>query len=333
MEADDFMNTFFKRTFSTIVLLSLLAGSVFLPMKIAIWVFGVLCCLLTYGTAFELTHMINGKEGKDWAAHLSATACFLVTASTIAFQSFEKLRLTTEAYNRNLVPLSSALFTVIPLIIAALVWFAVLDSCNNRQKFNLIVNSGFAMFMVTISINCIVHIFFFGRWEAHYTGHPSYNFILLYFILVTKLGDIGAYVVGSLTNYLSHGHNHKAVPKISPGKSFEGAIGGIVTCVLGSLLLIHFFRHAEYHDIFPQSWMLYLAGATIGIVMYFGGAAGDLAESSIKRTCNVKDSGHFLPGIGGLFDLTDSLLLNAVLFVLVKEPIFNFVQAAANNFQ
>ena len=57
--------------------------------------------------------------------------------------------------------------------------------------------------------------------------------------------------------------------------------------------------------------------AVIGVLMFFGGMLGDLAESSLKRTCQVKDSGHFLSGIGGLFDLVDSVIVNSFVFYLI----------------
>ena len=68
----------------------------------------------------------------------------------------------------------------------------------------------------------------------------------------------------------------------------------------------------EFDDIIHNT-----LGTIIGVILFFGGMVGDLAESSLKRTCNVKDSGHFLPGIGGLFDLVDSLIFNSFVFYFI----------------
>lgn len=321
------MNTFWKRTFSTVVLLTLLSGSVFLPMRLSIWVFGILCCLLTYGTAYELAKMLDGKASKDVSAHLSATACFLTTAATIVQQHFGRLHYIVQDFRSIVIQISSAVSFSLPLLIAFIIWVAILQSCNKESKFRRIVNMLVPMFLVNMAIQCIVEIYFFGREEAHYVNVTSYNFFFLYFVLITKLGDIGAYVVGSLSAYFlrNKGGNHKLIPKISPGKSWEGAVGGLLTCIIGSNLMIYLCRSTQYNDIFPKTWSLYLAASAIGAVLYFGGAIGDLAESSIKRTCKVKDSGHFLPGIGGLYDLTDSLMVNAVLFAMIQRPIYIFI--------
>ena len=124
----------------------------------------------------------------------------------------------------------------------------------------------------------------------------------------TKIGDIGAYVTGSLSNKITKGKNHKLIPSISPGKSWEGVFGGLILSIVFSLLV---FPWAFGKEI--PFWISLI----FGTVLFFGGAAGDLAESSLKRMCEIKDSGNIIPGIGGVLDLVDSLLLNT--------PIFSFM--------
>ena len=96
------------------------------------------------------------------------------------------------------------------------------------------------------------------------------------------------------------------IPSISPGKSYEGAVGGLLSAVAASFII---WPHC---GLMGTLWF----PAVAGVVLFFGSMAGDLAESAFKRTCQVKDSGNFLPGIGGIFDLVDSLLINGVLFFL-----------------
>lgn len=316
------MNNFWKRFITTIVFLSLLTGSVCFPFTYSVWIFTFLCCLLTYGTAYELTKMLDGFEHRDFTAHLSAVACVFISASSILMKYYERLEIIQYTTNTAMEKFSVIMSHVVPWVIAFICWMAILASCNNKRRLTLLLNTVLSVFLVTMSIRCIVDIFFFGREEAVKCGGTHFNFIFLYFILITKLGDMGAYAIGTLSNKIKHGGNHKLIPSVSPGKSWEGAIGGLLTCMIGSVVLVAVFRGEHYAEIIQNQALLYTCVAFLGVMFYFGGAVGDLAESSIKRTCKVKDSGHFLPGIGGLFDLTDSLMVNALIFLLVKEPLF-----------
>jgi phosphatidate cytidylyltransferase len=126
---------------------------------------------------------------------------------------------------------------------------------------------------------------------------------LLYFIVVTKCSDIGAYCVGSLIG------RHKMIPRVSPGKTWEGFGGAILVSTGASLLFAHLAGER-------------LAGMTLrhavilGVLLSIAAVVGDLIESIFKREAGVKDSGRFFPGIGGILDLLDSLLFNAPLMYL-----------------
>ena len=124
-------------------------------------------------------------------------------------------------------------------------------------------------------------------------------FLLFFLVLITKLGDIGAYAVGTLTAQLPGG-NHKLAPTISPKKSWEGLAGGVAFAILGSLLCFGFAR-TRLTPFGP--WAAILLGLLAGVV----GLLGDLAESYLKRAANAKDSGT-LPGLGGILDTLDSLI-------------------------
>jgi len=114
-----------------------------------------------------------------------------------------------------------------------------------------------------------------------------------YAILIAFASDTAAYAVGSLI-----GHN-KLAPTISPSKTWEGAIGGIIGAAAVSTVFAVFIEL----DTLPLVTAIAL-GAALSVL----GQLGDLAESWLKRTANVKDSGHLLPGHGGILDRLDSLL-------------------------
>ncbi len=121
--------------------------------------------------------------------------------------------------------------------------------------------------------------------------------LVLYLILVTKSTDIGAYFVGKAWG------RHKLIPRISPHKTKEGALGGLLAGIIVSLLCVNFL---------PSFSLLRLA--ILGFVFGILAQVGDLSESLIKRDCEVKDSGESLPGLGGVLDTIDSLLFTAPIF-------------------
>jgi phosphatidate cytidylyltransferase len=129
------------------------------------------------------------------------------------------------------------------------------------------------------------------------------KFYVLYFILVTKFSDSGAYAVGSLIG------RHKMIPRISPGKTWEGFGGAIVVSTLASWLFAHFLGHR-------MPGMNTLHAIVLGVILSASAVVGDLVESLFKREAGVKDSGKLFPGIGGILDLLDSLLFNAPIMYL-----------------
>jgi len=134
------------------------------------------------------------------------------------------------------------------------------------------------------------------------------KFFLLYFILVTKFSDMGAYSVGSLIG------RHKMIPRISPGKTWEGFAGAVLVSTAASLVFVHFFGGR-------MAGMNFLHATILGIVLSMTAVIGDLIESLFKREAGVKDSGSLFPGIGGILDLLDSLLFNAPIMYLYLRHI------------
>jgi phosphatidate cytidylyltransferase len=126
------------------------------------------------------------------------------------------------------------------------------------------------------------------------------QFYCLYLIVVTKFSDMGAYLVGSVIG------RHQMIPHISPKKTWEGFAGALGLSLLASLAL---FRLMPGH----LSMLNWTHAIVLGLLLGFAAVVGDLAESIIKRSTGVKDSGNFLPGIGGALDLVDSLLFTAPL--------------------
>ena len=160
-----------------------------------------------------------------------------------------------------------------------------------------IFSTVFGTAYTVVAFGFIVRLMYFG---ADGTGSTGLH-LMLFLIMVTKFTDMGAYAVGSMIG------KHKMIPHISPAKSWEGFGGAFVGAAVAVGIMMHFFIDKLY----PLTW-----ASALGLVPLIGlaGIAGDLAESVIKRCVAVKDSGHSLPGIGGILDLTDSLLFTAPIF-------------------
>jgi len=119
--------------------------------------------------------------------------------------------------------------------------------------------------------------------------------VLLLLFLCVICGDTAAYYVGTALG------RHRMAPTISPRKSWEGFAGAISGSVGGALV-----AHAWFYQRLPIEHAI-----ALGVILGVAGVAGDLTESVVKRACGVKDSSAVLPGHGGWFDRTDSLLFAA----------------------
>ncbi|HRE81038.1 MAG TPA: phosphatidate cytidylyltransferase [Opitutaceae bacterium] len=134
-------------------------------------------------------------------------------------------------------------------------------------------------------------------------------FMALWLIAVSKFCDTGALLFG-----MAFG-KHKMSPQISPKKTWEGFAGGLFTSALVGAGIAWFAR--DYFPVGFTPWLAALVAMPIGAIA----AVSDLIESIMKRRASMKDSGKTIPGIGGMFDLTDSLILAAPLGYVV----FNFL--------
>jgi phosphatidate cytidylyltransferase len=170
-------------------------------------------------------------------------------------------------------------------------------STTNTKGILAISTTLFGLMYVPWLLNFIQKIHFFPGLDG------NGKFYVLYFILVTKFSDTGAYVVGSLIG------RHKMIPRISPGKTWEGFAGAILVST-GASLVFAWLAGPRLQGMTP------VHAVVLGILLSSAAVIGDLIESTFKREAGVKDSGRFFPGIGGILDLLDSLLFNAPLMYL-----------------
>jgi len=155
----------------------------------------------------------------------------------------------------------------------------------------------FGMLYVAWLLNFVTQLIYFP--PAGENG----RFLAFFLIVVTKMTDIGAFFVGRRFG------RHKMMPILSPKKTWEGLVGGIIFAAGSGFLLVALLP--EQLSLIRPRWILVL-----GILIAGTSVVGDLAESVVKRDARVKDSGSIIPGIGGALDLIDSILFTAPILFL-----------------
>ncbi len=144
---------------------------------------------------------------------------------------------------------------------------------------------------VSLPLSLLNYMVFPGACQDKYTYE-----ILLGFLILIWTNDTAAYISGITLG------RHKLFKRISPEKTWEGFIGGAAVTIIVALLIHNAFNLIDRIDLL-----------VFGIIVSTIGVAGDLAESMLKRSTNIKDTGNILPGHGGILDRIDSMLLTAPL--------------------
>jgi len=129
---------------------------------------------------------------------------------------------------------------------------------------------------------------------------PTGRMMVLYLVGVVKISDVGAYFSGRFLG------RHKLYPRLSPKKTWEGLIGGVLASLVVSLLFWHLTG-----GVLGKLTLDLVDAVILGLVLPVAGVLGDLFESLLKRSSGMKDSGTLIPGMGGVLDVLDSLLFGA----------------------
>ncbi|HEY3130735.1 MAG TPA: phosphatidate cytidylyltransferase [Acidobacteriota bacterium] len=186
---------------------------------------------------------------------------------------------------------------ILIVIFLALVFQSVVTVTDNNQALNVVASSFFGLIYIPFFLALLVPIRFGYEFRLLTDTAGPGRHSILFLLLVTWAGDIGAYLVGRFLG------RQKLAPSISPGKTVEGAVAG-----LACSLCVGFVYYSVKGSI---QWLIF------AVLFNIIGQFGDLFESMLKRGAGVKDSSQRLPGHGGLLDRLDSLLVCCpVLFLL-----------------
>jgi len=153
----------------------------------------------------------------------------------------------------------------------------------------------------------------FMVWLIRMTLLPQAGIIILVFLLTVFANDSLAWAVGML-----FGRGNRGLIPASPNKSIAGFVGGLCASVIVATLATYFFPQAFK----PGPLPVHLSGAVLGLFTGVVAIIGDLAESTLKRSVELKDSGNIIPGRGGILDSIDSISLAAPVFYALYWMLF-----------
>ena len=181
---------------------------------------------------------------------------------------------------------SSLLFLTLPLLISVY----IIELFRDRPKpFQNIAASLSGFIWISFPLALFMAIAFIPGNEQRYQPF----FVLGYFIILWS-GDSGAFMFGKLMG------KHKLFPRISPNKTWEGSMGGLILALLAGWMNYHVWALMDL-----EQWLV------LSLIINITGTFGDFSKSMLKRSVGVKDSGHILPGHGGVLDRFDSLIGSA----------------------
>lgn len=269
---------------------------------------GALCTavvlVLTLAATHELVALARARGHRPFGLTAQVFAAVLVIGPYVSF---------------NLSPITGGYDESLGMLwLAVSLGFVFLLQAVARRTENAMENTAFTLFIV----------FYAGGLAGFITklrmevGGSTGVAVLLFSMFLVKMTDTGAYFTGRALG------RHKMIPWLSPKKTWEGFVGGMVTTVVLALAIGYWLHTAgivrvqERYMTYP--WALVVLGLLLGIVS----VAGDLCASLLKRDAQVKDSGHMLPGLGGVLDIVDSPLLAAPVAWLYWTRIFHVVANA-----
>lgn len=257
-----------KRIISSVILISIIAATVFVD-----WLCGLLITAFIIIGLYEFFTMIENKGINIYKYFGIGMGAIIPLSIVFRFELTKSWEL---------------------LFIVSALLFLIVMQFRRRQNFGVIVG-------ISTTIFGLLYV----SWFLSFLVRIRYLQLGLFaaILMITKLGDIGAYLVGTRFG------KTPLIPRISPKKSIEGAVGGLIFSLLGALVSKSFINLSYPHLVF------------LGIFLGILGQLGDLSESLMKRDCQMKDSGNIIPGMGGVLDLVDSLLFTAPVFYFYMSTI------------
>jgi phosphatidate cytidylyltransferase len=284
---------FVRRLLSSLVLWAVVVGALFAPDRMLSGFLFLLAMMTLAGTGLAEFYGLMDKRGLACFKEWGIVGGLLLMGSSFAYLS-GALGTHDQPAKANDFETGFLVLFVLGLCVRQFL------SRTNPSGLVAISTTLFGLMYVPYLLNFFQKIIFFPRADG--------RMYLIYFLVVTKCSDMGAYAVGSLIG------RHKLIPRVSPGKTWEGLGGAVLWSTAASVAFAAFGGSR-------LAGLSLVHAVVLGVVLSLAAVVGDLIESLFKREAGVKDSGGFIPGIGGILDLLDSLLFNAPLMYLYLRHI------------
>lgn len=246
--------------------------------------------------SYELVGNAAGVKSKLAVIISSIYTALMIGLLDKNFAEWALLRNLSSQYHGEFLDFIAANWDKFPYMLTVLYFLiAVILILKNHKEFSLSKIAVFSAMPLLLS-------YAFSTLGS-VINHVDGIYYLLLLFNFSSVCDMGAYFVGVTMG------KHKLCPEISPKKTVEGAVGGIVSSIVVGLILVFAFGHADK----------LLTTLLITIPLCIVGMLGDLFASAIKRSVNLKDYGNLIPGHGGVLDRVDSILLIApVLYIFIE---------------
>lgn len=297
-----------QRLLSTLVIAAALLGMAFTAPVIAVWPILVAIAVLAQ---LEFYRLLDAAGIPAFRIVGCIAGGILLSLTFLALTAPQFFRWMPDAC-------ASEMEVMVLFLLVFVICLRQFPQKSNPQPLNTIACTIFGVLYVPFLMTYFAKILLTPYWSQagileKFDVRASVLFF--YFVFVVKCCDSGALFIGKRWG------RHKMIPRISPGKTWEGLVGGLLGGIVSSIVFYYVFRSpAPGGDWllgrvpFGMRDVLILGGVLSGV-----GVLGDLVESLLKRAANTKDSGGLVPGLGGLLDVLDSLLLAApVLYYYVR---------------
>ena len=282
----------------------------------------ILSTIFLWGTVALVVYSLK-ETGAMWVLNLCATLTLFEVYTILGRLGYAANRLSGLITGGCLIPVSYYFegFGIDVLAVGALFCSGacvIFPKAQRGMYIKRLMPTFFGLLFVSFLLQYFVRILQVGGNEDSNCFMGFGLFFALWVVIIAKFSDIGALLIGKAIG------RTKMAPSISPGKTIEGLIGGFAASAGVGAFLPWIFQEKLTNVVYFGEWIFTPSqGALWGLLLALSAVTGDLIASVLKRLASMKDSGGSIPGIGGLFDLTDSLILAAptgyfILFFLQK---------------
>lgn len=238
--------------------------------------------------------------------------CYIASKELITMLKFKGIKLNSELLPYLSIPLPVVSYLIVrfnlnpdlfSIVLTSLIIFILMLSISTKQSDKDFSNN---ITFISSSLLAVIYPGYFISYIIRFSEFESSSLIICYFILIIFMNDSGAWLLGVL-----FGKNNRGIVKVSKNKSIMGFLGGTI----GTFIFLGIAR-IQIPELSSMPTYMYII---LSMIISTVTITGDLVESALKRSSNVKDSGNVIMGRGGLLDSIDSLLLAAPFFYYIVK--------------